>query len=285
MAEIAVTALNPSAGDTVVDMLLNVGLQWAKDGWGGYVVPGVVPPLNFFGAIMITPKLTYNEAVASVQPAIDFANSIGNLSVKLDTKITTLEGSYWEFYNSDAAQLLASVGVGTSSAYASRLIPKSLVEEKTTLAKTFKQMNKAGTPFGLLLVTPSAYDLPESDRPGGPGEASVTPAWREALWHVITQSTWQADDATYGGKGSAKALYQSVTANADPLRQITPGGGSYQNEGDTFEPNYEQSFWGSNYDRLLKIKQSIDPDNILTCHNCVGYKADADRFQCFPRLQ
>ena len=31
---------------------------------------------------------------------------------------------------------------------------------------------------------------------------------------------------------------------------------SYQNEGDVYEPDYEQSYWGPNYDRLLDVKQN-----------------------------
>jgi capsule polysaccharide modification protein KpsS len=53
--------------------------------------------------------------------------------------------------------------------------------------------------------------------------------------------------------------------------------------GGTFEPNFEQSFWGTeNYRRLLDIKRDIDPDNLLTVHQGVGYEEEDMRYQCYP---
>merc|ERR1719408_125864 len=47
--------------------------------------------------------------------------------------------------------------------------------------------------------------------------------------------------------------------------------GSYWNEADYYEPEWQSSFWGKkNYAKLLGIKQKYDPDGIFTCHNCVG---------------
>lgn len=36
------------------------------------------------------------------------------------------------------------------------------------------------------------------------------------------------------------------------------------------EPNWQQAFWGENYERLLKIKREVDPRDVLWCHPCVG---------------
>ena len=46
--------------------------------------------------------------------------------------------------------------------------------------------------------------------------------------------------------------------------------GSYWNEADYYEPNWQRSFWGTNYARLLAIKQKYDPLGVLTCHHCVS---------------
>jgi hypothetical protein len=48
------------------------------------------------------------------------------------------------------------------------------------------------------------------------------------------------------------------------------GGGTYVNEANPYEPNWEEAFWGSNYEKLLKVKRRIDPENLLTCNRCVG---------------
>lgn len=53
----------------------------------------------------------------------------------------------------------------------------------------------------------------------------------------------------------------------DRLRELTPGGGCYMNEADYLEENWQTAFFGTNYDRLLRIKQQYDPSNFLIAGN------------------
>ena len=49
-----------------------------------------------------------------------------------------------------------------------------------------------------------------------------------------------------------------------------------------YEPNHEQTFWGPNYDRLLQIKKSVDPDNVMQVWQGVGWDGpQSKRFQCY----
>jgi hypothetical protein len=45
---------------------------------------------------------------------------------------------------------------------------------------------------------------------------------------------------------------------------------AYLNEGDFQEPNWQDVFYGSNYNKLKKIKQKFDPENILWGRTTVG---------------
>lgn len=54
------------------------------------------------------------------------------------------------------------------------------------------------------------------------------------------------------------------------LNDLSPNSGSYPNEADYFITNWQQAFWGSNYAKLLQIKHKYDPNNLFTCHHCVG---------------
>ncbi len=69
-------------------------------------------------------------------------------------------------------------------------------------------------------------------------------------------------------KGSE--LRAKVDAAAQILIDATPSSGTYSNESDYFEKDWQNSFWGKNYPRLLKIKQKYDPDNLFNCHHSVG---------------
>jgi hypothetical protein len=63
---------------------------------------------------------------------------------------------------------------------------------------------------------------------------------------------------------------ERVSASMAILRAATPEAGSYVNETDYFEPEWQSSFWGASYARLLSIKRRYDPGGMFTCHHCVG---------------
>jgi len=46
--------------------------------------------------------------------------------------------------------------------------------------------------------------------------------------------------------------------------------GSYINEGDYFEQDWQQMYWGANYARLHNVKTLVDPLGLFVCHHCVG---------------
>jgi hypothetical protein len=68
----------------------------------------------------------------------------------------------------------------------------------------------------------------------------------------------------------ARDARDGVSAAMQILRAATPDAGSYVNETDYFEPDWQRSFWGDNYPRLVAIKHRYDPGNLFTCHHCVG---------------
>ncbi len=71
-------------------------------------------------------------------------------------------------------------------------------------------------------------------------------------------------------KKEGEVAKAGVAAAMNVLRNATPGAGSYVNETDYFEPDWQQEFWGQNYERLSQIKRKVDPDDLFFCHHCVG---------------
>jgi len=68
----------------------------------------------------------------------------------------------------------------------------------------------------------------------------------------------------------AAARARQVAAAMEPIRALTPASGSYPNQADYFEPDWQRSLWGANYPRLLKIKQAYDPHGLFRVHHGVG---------------
>ena len=68
----------------------------------------------------------------------------------------------------------------------------------------------------------------------------------------------------------AKTAADMITRAMKIIRDATPGSGAYSNEADYFEPDWQRSFWGVNYARLLAIKKKVDPDNLFRVHHGIG---------------
>jgi len=108
---------------------------------------------------------------------------------------------------------------------------------------------------------------------------AINPAVFDAAALVITGSMQQ-----YGYPGVpgcepdltlAGARARQVGAAMDVIRALTPDSGSYVNETDYFEPNWQQSFWGANYARLAEVKRAYDPANLFRVHHGVGSEGGA----------
>jgi FAD/FMN-containing dehydrogenase len=54
------------------------------------------------------------------------------------------------------------------------------------------------------------------------------------------------------------------------VRKLLPNAGSYVAEGNFFDETWRESFWGSNYAKLLAVKDKYDPDGLLFVHHGVG---------------
>jgi FAD/FMN-containing dehydrogenase len=54
------------------------------------------------------------------------------------------------------------------------------------------------------------------------------------------------------------------------VRKLVPNAGSYVAEGNFFDEAWRESFWGSNYARLLAVKDKYDPDGLFFVHHGVG---------------
>ena len=78
----------------------------------------------------------------------------------------------------------------------------------------------------------------------------------------------------------ARRQAQAIARAMAELRNLSPNSGSYVGESNYFEPDWQQSFLGANYRRLLAVKQSYDPDGLFFVHHGVGSEAwSADGFE------
>jgi FAD/FMN-containing dehydrogenase len=72
---------------------------------------------------------------------------------------------------------------------------------------------------------------------------------------------------------------RAVDRAMEALHAIAPRPGSYVSESDFFERDWQRSFWGTNYERLLDVKRRYDPEGLFFMHHGVGSEGwSADGF-------
>ncbi|KAI0806129.1 hypothetical protein BC629DRAFT_1144164 [Irpex lacteus] len=278
---IPVTAAFYAATANSSDTFLNLMTLWAQHhngladaGWGGlwpyfsnqlyltFVSPGN-PPTNpaaltalqsFYNASRQVEGV--NVSLAATVPYTSFAQMVH------DNLGDTSKGhglNYSDFHVSGSRAYLSSW-----------LLPRNATapENAETLAKALVSV-PAGTPY---LNGGGAVANVSGDA------TAVTPAWRDSIadFTIIFgfNETTNATDYV-----NAK---NTVHAQIEPFRQIAPvpQGGQYLNEGDVLEPDWQQAHWGSNYDRLLKIKKEIDPNDLLVVYHGVNSEDWDDEIVC-----
>ncbi len=101
----------------------------------------------------------------------------------------------------------------------------------------------------------------------GKVKSALNPAWRKTIVHITFGRGW-APDAT---PAEQKAVQDKLTNVEVPiLKALEQDMGAYLNEADAFESDFQQSFWGENYQRLYRIKQHIDPKGLFIARRGVG---------------
>ncbi|KAH7335056.1 hypothetical protein B0J17DRAFT_720576 [Rhizoctonia solani] len=253
-------------------ILVENAVRWSEEGWGGYVYTPA--------GIIANPLLNASQAEESLKPMTDFFKTATN-GVGGGAGSGAL--GQWAKYSSFLPLFTAIVdgsGIVTKSqkprdCLASHSqVTLHLRQPSTLVDAALQVITRSDGAASFYFATPFLYGVNKTQQ----GESSVTPAWRDAVWHALVDIEWPWN----GSAEQAKATYEKASYAMDPLRKLTPGGGAYQNEADVYEPDVTQSFWGSNYDKLLSIKSKYDPDSLLDCWHCVGWKGkDTPTASCY----
>ncbi|KAL7928879.1 FAD-binding domain-containing protein [Trichoderma chlorosporum] len=151
---------------------------------------------------------------------------------------------------------------GGSQYLVSRLLDGEALTGDPTKLKNALQA--AVAPSGSMAVFMVGGKGVQEAKPRG-GSDAVNPAWRTAYVHTINSQSFGPFNKT--AENDAKATLDKAF---QPLRDLTPKSGAYINEAFPFEKDWQQTFWGSNYARLLQIKREVDPTDVFWCAPCVG---------------
>ncbi|KAK7966393.1 uncharacterized protein PG986_000670, partial [Apiospora aurea] len=147
---------------------------------------------------------------------------------------------------------------------ASRLIPKENWANPSVLNDTISTLLDLVAQGSSLIF----YCINGGRAPAGAPPSAVQPAWRSAYMFAIVGTIWDAAAPADEVERVNVRISQDWMAR---LRALTPGGGTYLNEADVMEPQYQEAFYGyDNYQRLLRIKRDLDPRSVFWAPTAVG---------------
>lgn len=208
---------------------------------------------------MISPLSAYNKTANEVK------NILAPFIAKLDAKGVSYTATYSEFdtyyehFEKYFGPLpLGNIQVGIAQ-YGTRLIPRTVVKN---ILSTWRAVVEKGVTWIGVGTNVKAF--------GSQQTTSVHPAWRDAIVHATLTLPWSFTAPW----SDAFATQGEMTNEIIPLVEAaTPGSGSYVNEADWRQPNFQSTFWGSNYNKLLGIKRKWDPSGLFYATVGVGSEA------------
>ena len=161
----------PTDPREINEILVANAERWADEGWGGLYGVDAGSATFFLG---FNPNLSIEEAKASLEPVTQYLESWASKTSPLVLNITALP-SFWAAKNAPELVTFLNTEAGVSLTRSSRLVPRENFRGKKNQKELVDVLLQH--PWASVLGAPTRFTLPESDKAGGPGEASITPAW------------------------------------------------------------------------------------------------------------
>jgi FAD/FMN-containing dehydrogenase len=242
--------------------------------WSAQLVTG---QLEYFpGKLDLSLVLPYGDDGAKLKSATDsFRQFLSNRSdLLISANNYKSYPDYATYLSVTAADAKVTEPSGISSLLATRLIPRTVFANPETISELVEGvMEGIAVARSLLNLTgvQIVLETPVSN-PDSFQASAANPAWRDSLWHVIHVGEWlhPLEDTVL------QSTAQGFLKMLDPLKKLSPGGGAYLNEAHYLEPDWQQTFYGSFYDRLAAVKNTYDPTHIFDCYKCVGWRGNEE---------
>jgi hypothetical protein len=221
--------------------------------YGYFLLTPVGKEVNMVMQPLFAPNKTATQLNAILVP---YLSKLTALNIPFSP---TIRG-YKSFYAAWQAEFPLESASSVDQVISSRLIPRSNFASETGRNTTFAVV-RATVEEGKTLI---AFNM--ATRGSNPDNA-VNPAFRNSAYHIIVSTSIDPHLSAADVMGARSKFTNGTMAK---WRNITPSSGSYLNEADRLEPDWQRAFWGDKYERLKEIKKEMDPRDNLWAHNAVG---------------
>lgn len=213
--------------------------------------------------LSINPVTVYNSTADYVENTVlaPFIAKLAELGIPSSASYTTLS------YNDHYATYMGPLPNGhlpvESYQFGSRLIPRSVVEDNND---EFNLVVQNLTANGVIAGV-SAGSFANVNQVSN----AAQPAWRSAIMQMQLITLWDSSPDAWDDMIAAQK--QMTDEFVPQIMAVTPDSGTYVNEADFNQPDWKVDFFGSNYDKLLSIKNKWDPTGVFYILKGVGSDA------------
>ncbi|KAI3391504.1 hypothetical protein diail_7202 [Diaporthe ilicicola] len=232
---------------------------------GSYMTVTVTDELFYLWGLT-APNKTAQEANEQLSPYVQYLKS-ANITY-------TLETTFYDNIYTHMDRYFGPFPFGvtpTAQVTGGRLLSRDILHNRSAIDNLTNTLRSKALPSGHFYAAFNFFDLQstetaiESHR--GSSQNSVLPAWTDSLASMIVVGPW---DFTID-RAEMIARQEELTDIVMPaVREATPGGYAYLNEANFEEPDWQNTFYGENYDRLSSIKTRVDPGGLLYGRTAVG---------------
>ena len=224
---------------------------------------------SLYSPTPLIPGTTYNTAfihtIAIFDKDISTAQSIFSPlltallpfnGTSLDLRIQYLSFPDFASYYSTLSNI--SSPIGSSAALGSRLLDRSaLTNDPAALTRMLNVT--AGEPAQAVSNNIVFVGGGQVARDAADPYSGVNPAWRKTYVHNIVARGWApgSDNATIA------AVHADITdVKVGAMKALAPDTGTYMNEADINDQDYNVDFYGANLEKLRGVKQRWDPQGL-----------------------
>ncbi|PHH64520.1 hypothetical protein CDD81_4299 [Ophiocordyceps australis] len=151
-----------------------------------------------------------------------------------------------------------------------RLIPRSVLQDAASNLAFIEALKLSVQPGGKYQTGGLALNAAHSVAGNDASSNAVLPAWRSSAVQILAFAPWDFK-ASLGSNLAGNDYLNQVTVPA--LTAVAPEGGAYLNEANLGQHDWQQVFYGANYDRLRSIKNKYDPRDLFFANTAVGSEA------------
>ncbi|KAJ7707672.1 FAD-binding domain-containing protein [Mycena rosella] len=214
-------------------------------------------PAGGFVVILLSSVLgTPSETMTLLGPFMDAALEIPGVSL-VSQQYTDLDVNDSLFKPDDSA--------GSNAIEGSRFITADTYRNSPTkVGQVYEELLNSGTEMCRFEIVVGGGKVSENANIS----SAVHPGWRTAKTLFLVVNSWE-DSASLDEIDALRHKFQ--TQQLPIIEQISgPNAGTYSNEADGFEPEFQTTFFGPNYAKLSGIKAKYDPQDLLIVGGGVG---------------